>query len=236
MAAAGGKSNGMMGLLIPLIAVTLVGGGGGAFLGMSMLAPKEAEKGKAAGEGVQSSEKSGGDEAKSQAKPPEKDSHGADKGDAHAAAKSDTSGGGHGESHGDADKHGDSHGKSDAHGEAHGDAHGAAGGKEAQKKEAPAPELRVKELPPLVTNLGGDKRNWVRLQSAIVYDAHETQHPESLIPTLMSDITAFMSTIDVASIEGADGLRRLQEELGERAATRSERQVKEFIIESLVVQ
>ncbi len=76
----------------------------------------------------------------------------------------------------------------------------------------------------------------MRLQSAIVYDAHETEHPESLIPAIMSDITAFMSTVDVSSIEGADGLRRLQEELGERAATRSERHVKEFIIESLVVQ
>lgn len=115
---------------------------------------------------------------------------------------------------------------------AHGDPHGKA----AEKAPPPPPELRVKELPALVTNLGGDKRNWVRLQSAIVYDAHETQHPEALIPEIMSDITAFMSTIDVSSIEGADGLRRLQEELGERATTRSERQVKEFIIESLVVQ
>jgi len=76
----------------------------------------------------------------------------------------------------------------------------------------------------------------VRLQSAIVYDAHETSHPESLIPAIMSDITAFMSTIDMSTIEGPDGLRRLQEELGERAATRSEHQVKEFIIESLIVQ
>jgi flagellar basal body-associated protein FliL len=225
MAAAGGKpKGGLMGLLIPLIAVTIVGGGGGAFLGMSLLAPKEPETGKAAGEGVQSAAgKPSADESAGHAKTE-------DKAEAHGSAKAEA----HGESHGD--KHEDPHGKSDAHGDPHGDAHGDAHGKAAEKAPPPPPELRVKELPPLVTNLGGDKRNWVRLQSAIVYDAHETQHPEALIPEIMSDITAFMSTIDVSSIEGADGLRRLQEELGERATTRSERQVKEFIIESLVVQ
>jgi flagellar protein FliL len=225
MAAAGGKSKGgLMGLLIPLIAVTVVGGGGGAFLGMSLLAPKEPEKGKTAGEGVQSAaEKPAAEESAGHAKSE-------DKAEAHGGAKAEAHGDPHGESHGD--KQGDAHGKSDAHAGAHGDAHGKA----AEKAPPPPPELRVKELPALVTNLGGDKRNWVRLQSAIVYDAHETQHPEALIPEIMSDITAFMSTIDVSSIEGADGLRRLQEELGERATTRSERQVKEFIIESLVVQ
>jgi flagellar basal body-associated protein FliL len=226
MADPGGKAKGgLMSLLIPLIAVTVVGGGGGAFLGMSMLAPKEADKGKAAGEGVQSAEKSGED-SKGKARPAEKDAHGAPKTDAHGEAKSDAHADPHGGGHGDAQ--GDGHGKTDPHADPH--------GKAAEKKEELPPELHVKELPPLVTNLGGDKRNWVRLQSAIVYDAHETQHPDTLIPAIMSDITAFMSTVDVSAIEGADGLRRLQEELGERAATRSERQVKEFIIESLVVQ
>ncbi|GLI91628.1 hypothetical protein LMG27198_06200 [Methylocystis echinoides] len=234
MADPGGKAKGgLMSLLIPLIAVTVVGGGGGAFLGMSMLAPKEPDKGKAAGEGVQSAAK-GGEDSKGKAKPAEKDAHGEAKADAHGAAKTDA----HGEAKSDAhaDPHGGGHG--DAPGDAHGksDPHADPHGKAAEKKEELPPELRVKELPPLVTNLGGDKRNWVRLQSAIVYDAHETQHPDTLIPAIMSDITAFMSTVDVSAIEGADGLRRLQEELGERAATRSERQVKEFIIESLVVQ
>lgn len=226
MAGAGGKSKGggMMGLLIPLIAVTLVGGGGGAFLGMSLLAPKEPEKAKPAGEGVQGAgEKSGADEKAGHAKAEDKPAgHGEAKAEAHGAAHGDA----HADPHGDKkqDKKDDKHAKSDAHGD------GAA------KKADLPPDLRVKELPSLVTNLGGEQRNWVRLQSAIVYDAHETEHPEALIPAIMSDITAFMSTVDVSSIEGADGLRRLQEELGERAATRSERHVKEFIIESLVVQ
>lgn len=226
MAEAHGKSKGggMMGLLIPLIAVTLVGGGGGAFLGMSLLAPKEPEKAKAAGEGVQSAgEKSGGDEKSGHAKAE-------DKAPAHGEGKAEAHGSAHGSAHGEAkpDPHGDK--KDDKH--AKSDAHGDDGAKTADLP----PDLRVKELPSLVTNLGGEHRNWVRLQSAIVYDAHETEHPEALFPAIMSDITAFMSTVDVSSIEGADGLRRLQEELGERAATRSERHVKEFIIESLVVQ
>lgn len=238
MAEAGGKSKGgLMGLLIPLIAVTVVGGGGGAFLGMSLLAPKEPEKVKAAGDGVQSA---GAEEQKGHGGAEEKgDGHGGAKADAHAEANAGPHGDAHGKPQGD--QHGEAHGE--AHGDAHGDAHGKSEGhgdahaKAATKKEeAPPPDLRVKELPSLVTNLGGDKRSWVRLQSAIVYDAHETPHPESLMPPIMSDITAFMSTLDMDAIEGPDGLRRLQEELNERAATRSEKQVKEFILESLVVQ
>ncbi|MGE5369256.1 MAG: hypothetical protein ACM3PD_06630, partial [Chloroflexota bacterium] len=108
MAAAGGKSKGgLMGLLIPLIAVTVVGGGGGAFLGMSLLAPKEPEKGKTAGEGVQSAaEKPGADESAGHAKSE-------DKAEAHGGAKAEA----HGEPHGD--KQGDAHGKSDAQAGAH---------------------------------------------------------------------------------------------------------------------
>lgn len=197
------SKGGLMSLIIPIVAVTLIGGGGGAFLGFSVFAPSEPEKGKAAGQGAQNA--------------PEKETAEAP---AKAPAKSDA----HGK---------EAHGK-DAHGK---DAHGAEGhGKDAEDAAKEPPLLQVKELPPVVTNLGGEKKGWVRLQSAIVYDAHENPHVESLIPSLMSDITAFLNTLDMSAIEGPDGLRRLQEELSERAATRSERNVKEFIIESLVVQ
>ncbi|MEK4035817.1 flagellar basal body-associated FliL family protein [Methylocystis sp. IM2] len=97
-------------------------------------------------------------------------------------------------------------------------------------------QLKVRELPPIVSNLGGKERSWVRIQSAIVYDPHELEHVDALIPVLLSDITAFIGTLELSSIEGPDGLRRLQEELNERASTRSERHVRELIIEALVVQ
>lgn len=177
------NDSGLMGLLIPLVAVTLLGGGGGWFVGFSMLAPKEAAKTETTGS------------AKGTAKAPEGDA-------------------GHG-------------GKADAHGQAHA---------EETAKPADHPEsLQVKELPPIVTNLSVGK-NWVRLQTAIVFDPQELKHAETLIPELMSDLTAFMNTLDLRDIEGPDGLRRLREELNERALIRSDHHLRELVIESLVIQ
>jgi len=117
----------------------------------------------------------------------------------------------------------------DAH--KNGGGHGATG-----KKAAEAVGSVVRELAPIVTNLGKPETSWIRLQAAIVYDPKELQHPEKLIAELTSDVTAFLRTATLESLEGSEGLRRLQEELSERAAIRSERKVREFIIETMVVQ
>lgn len=126
-----------------------------------------------------------------------------------------------------------------AHGDAgHGakaEAHGQEHGSDAAKAPDGSETLQVKELPPIVTNLA-TTRILVRLQTAIVFDPQELKHAETLIPELMSDLTAFMNTLDLRDIEGPDGLRRLREELNERALIRSERHVRELVIESLVIQ
>ena len=96
--------------------------------------------------------------------------------------------------------------------------------------------LAVKELPPIVTNLASPENAWIRLQAAIVYESADLEHSERLVVELMSDITAYLRTVSLAALEGADGLRRLHEELSDRVAIRSERKVREFIIETMVVQ
>lgn len=96
--------------------------------------------------------------------------------------------------------------------------------------------LVVRELPPIVTNLAVPETSWVRLQAAIVYDATAVPNPEPLVTELMSDIVAFLRTVSLASLEGADGLRSLREDLSERATVRSEGRVREFVIQALVVQ
>ncbi len=135
----------------------------------------------------------------------------------------------------EADAHGGNNGKADA--QEHGSDHGKGDGHSATPQNtSKEPVIAVKELPPIIVNLGGDDAHWVRLQSAIVYDAAQLTHVEKLVAEVTADITAFMRTIEVGSLEGADGLRRLQEELSERAAIRSENKVREFIIETMVVQ
>lgn len=113
-------------------------------------------------------------------------------------------------------------------------AHGA--GEAAAKDASAATKMKLEELPPIVTNLASPDTGWVRLQAAIVYDSQAVQQPEILVSEVMADIVAFLRTTTLASIEGAEGLRRLHEDLTERAAIRSEGRIREFIIQALVVQ
>lgn len=97
-------------------------------------------------------------------------------------------------------------------------------------------KLTVRELTPIVTNLAEPATNWIRLQSAIVFNPDEMQHPEKTIAELTSDITGYLRTVSLSHLEGADGLRRLQDELSDRATIRSNGKIREFIIETMVVQ
>lgn len=96
--------------------------------------------------------------------------------------------------------------------------------------------LAVRELAPIITNLAEPADNWIRLQAAIVFYPDELLHPEKTIAELTSDITAYLRTVTLSSLEGADGLRRLQDELSERANIRSNGKIHEFIVETMVVQ
>lgn len=116
-------------------------------------------------------------------------------------------------------------------------AHGAA--PERRGKETAAAQkskLRLKELAPIVTNLAAPDTGWVRLQAAIVYDAEAAPQVEILVSEVTADVVALLRTVSLVSIQGADGLRRLHEDLTERAMTRSEGRIREFIIQALVVQ
>jgi len=134
----------------------------------------------------------------------------------------------------------------DAHGDAghgdsgHGGGHGADKAHDKPKGEqttAHKPGKTVlKELAPIVTNLSDSSASWIRIQVAIVYDPAALPHPEVLTTELTADIVAYLRSVALRSIEGANGLRRLHDELSERAATRSEGVVQELIIQSLVVQ
>lgn len=112
---------------------------------------------------------------------------------------------------------------------AHGDAPSRASVRKAGK-------TALKELAPIVTNLSDGNSSWIRLQVAIVYDPDTLTHPEILISELTGDIVAYLRSLSLRSIEGSAGLRRLNEELSERASVRSEGAVQELVIQSLVVQ
>ena len=147
MAAAGGtRKRGLMGLLIPLIAVTVVGAGGGGFLGMSLLAPKEPEK---ARRPRRRSERG-------RSRPPRNRRPCEARGQGGGAWRRQSRSAGARMGNCMGTNRGPSR-QSDAHAGAHGAEHRRPAWQAAEKAPPPPPELRVKELPPIVTNLGGDK-------------------------------------------------------------------------------
>jgi flagellar basal body-associated protein FliL len=109
-----------------------------------------------------------------------------------------------------------------------------AGHEESTPKDSTS--LQFKELAPIVTNLGDPKTSWIRLQAAILFDGRGIVHQEEFFAEAMADIVAFLRTLSLSSLEGADGLRWLNEELNDRLATRSNGSVRELIIQTIVVQ
>ncbi|HEY8163064.1 MAG TPA: flagellar basal body-associated FliL family protein [Methylocystis sp.] len=118
--------------------------------------------------------------------------------------------------------------------------HGSSPNHSAEQPSHPSPhrpgKTVLKALSPIVTNLAGSNSSWIRLEVAIVYDPDAIPRPDVLISQLNADIVAYLRGTSLKSIEGGAGLRRLSEELSERASVRSEGAVQELIIQSLVVQ
>ena len=101
-----------------------------------------------------------------------------------------------------------------------------------------AGDTNLKRLAPIVTNLASPQDTWIRVEASIVFDGEAL--PASEIDVVAGEITedilAFLRTVSLPQIQGASGLQHLSEDLNERAAIRSDRRVRELILETLVVQ
>jgi len=95
---------------------------------------------------------------------------------------------------------------------------------------------RLKTLKPLVTNLSAPNDAWVRLQASLVLSEDAKEDIDIVVSHVEEDMLAYMRTLTIAQIEGPLGLQHLREDLNERARMRSKGQVREVVLESLVVQ
>lgn len=108
---------------------------------------------------------------------------------------------------------------------------------EAPAKAVPySSETEVRALPPLITNLAEPQKAEIRLQTSIVYSKKAVQDPALLTAQLSEDFIAYLKTLSMAQLQGASGLQNLREDLGERAAIRSQGKVREVIIEALITR
>ena len=96
--------------------------------------------------------------------------------------------------------------------------------------------LAVYDLPAVVTNIGSPSDVWVRLEGSMIFDPREMQSPEAIGAVVADDLLAYLRTVSLQQIQGPVGLQALRQELNDRVAVRTARQVKEFVLRTLVVQ
>lgn len=96
--------------------------------------------------------------------------------------------------------------------------------------------LNLKALSPIITNLAAPRGTWIRLEAAIVIDGAAAKEENVLAGKISEDIVAFLRTVPLVQIEGANGFQHLREDLNDRARMRSGGSVRELIIQSMIVE
>ena len=120
-----------------------------------------------------------------------------------------------------------------AHG---GGGHGApAAGAKVEKVKLPS-KLVTKQLQPLITNIMMPADLWVRLEGAIVYDQAEVDDPDIMLTELSGDLMAYLRTLTLREMQGADGLMFVRQDMKERVIARTQGKARDIIIQTLVVQ
>ena len=97
-------------------------------------------------------------------------------------------------------------------------------------------DLALRSVGSVVTNLADTNDAWVRLESSVVFKTGAVPNPDVALAEIRSDIVAYLRTVSLKQLEGASGLLHLREDLNERVALRTKGQVRELIVEMLVVQ
>lgn len=104
-----------------------------------------------------------------------------------------------------------------------------------EAKPDPKPAMSLLPLPQVVTNLGGNKSEWIRLETSVLLETADPVSPD-LAAQLADDITALVHTLSVKQVSGPSGFQNLREELVERLAVRTSGRVKDLTIQSLVIE
>jgi flagellar protein FliL len=95
----------------------------------------------------------------------------------------------------------------------------------------------IYHAPPIITNLKDPSTAWIRLEFSLVFgDAANDKEIPILIEKITDDTLKYARTLKLVDLEGATRVSHLREDLLDRANTRSNGQVRDIIIRTLVVQ
>ncbi|KQP82691.1 MULTISPECIES: flagellar basal body-associated FliL family protein [unclassified Methylobacterium] len=97
-------------------------------------------------------------------------------------------------------------------------------------------DVALRSVGSVVTSLADTTEAWIRLESSVVFKTGAVPNPDLALAEIRSDIVAYLRTVTTKQIEGPSGLLHLREDLNERVALRTKGQVRELIVETLVVQ
>lgn len=98
-----------------------------------------------------------------------------------------------------------------------------------------AEHANLKPLPPIVTNLAGPERTWVRLEASLVLDGND-KDANGLAASIAEDFIAFLRTVSLSQVQGASGFQHLREDLNDRARIRSGGKVHDLVIHTLIFE
>jgi flagellar FliL protein len=97
-------------------------------------------------------------------------------------------------------------------------------------------DMVIHAVKPVIANLASPADTWVRLETAIIFQNGAIDNPEVTAAEVGQDILAYIRTAKLAQLEGPSALQHLREDLNERVRLRTDSQVSELLIQTLVVQ
>ncbi|WP_068082073.1 flagellar basal body-associated FliL family protein [Polycladidibacter stylochi] len=93
-------------------------------------------------------------------------------------------------------------------------------------------------LKPIVTNLLSSSDHWIRIEASIILvkDSLSEDDHAVLVKEIEQDFLLYARTLGPRQLEGTRGLLRLRDDLNERAKMRGGNNVRELVLESVVIQ
>lgn len=101
--------------------------------------------------------------------------------------------------------------------------------KDPKKQQGP----RLVSLPNMVTNLAFPEKVWIRIEASAVI---EGDNADKLSAQVAEDIVAYLRTVTLEQIQGGSGYQYLREDLNERVRVRGQGKVRDFVLQSFIVE
>ncbi|MFM9940472.1 MAG: flagellar basal body-associated FliL family protein [Hyphomicrobiaceae bacterium] len=105
-----------------------------------------------------------------------------------------------------------------------------------QKRAKSEPGEHILPLDPIIVNLSGANRVWLRLEGAVALSAPMEKERVKLVGDITEDLVGYLRGTSLAQLETANGLEFLREDMTELVRLRSNGRASRFLIRALVVE